>query len=93
MAEKTTWLKCCLLKCFETFQSIFFPMLDTHTLNLKEFHEVGANITTIRIMDPTDYQINNLIRDWMDSKRKEKENYRIEPNEVQVSILGSKIIK
>ena len=59
-------------------------MLDTHTLNLKEFQEVGANITTVRIFDPTDYQIKNLVRDWEDRMKKKGEYYRKEPTEVKV---------
>lgn len=59
-------------------------MLDTHTLNLKEFQEVGANITTVRIFDPTDYQIKNLVRDWEDHMKKKGEYYRKESTEVKV---------
>lgn len=61
------------------------PMLDTHTLDLTDFLEVDANITTIRLMDPTDYQIKDLVRDWQDLKKKEKDYYRVDPNQVRVS--------
>lgn len=68
-------------------------MLDTHTLNLQQFYKVGANITTVRLMDPTDYQITNLIRDWEDRMKKDGGYYRVDPGQVRVNIQITYLIK
>lgn len=58
--------------------------MDAHTLALGKMQSVGANITTIRLMDPTDYQIRNLVRDWEESEKRKNNSYRVDPTQVKV---------
>ncbi|KAF4533063.1 hypothetical protein B566_EDAN002626 [Ephemera danica] len=37
---------------------------DMHTVDLDEFKNSGANITSMRIVDPTSQEVNNAVHDW-----------------------------
>lgn len=65
--------------------------MDTPTLDLQEIMNVNANITTIRLMDPTDYHMENVVRDWIERSNNEKRYYRISPAQAKVRISGSEI--
>lgn len=38
--------------------------LDFHTLDLKEFYQLKANVTAFRLVDPSRVEVQNLHRDW-----------------------------
>ena len=64
-------------------------MLDTHTLDFQELLSVTANITTIRLMDPADYQVKNVAHDWEEHEKREGRYYRADPSQVKVVLAIS----
>lgn len=51
---------------------------------------VGANISTVRIMDPTDFHVKNIVHDWEEHEKREKRYFRIDPDRAKVIIKGNK---
>ncbi|XP_067620605.1 glutamate receptor ionotropic, kainate 2 [Eurosta solidaginis] len=75
------------LKMLGEYQSVFISVLDTHTLDFNELLAVTANITTIRLMDPTDYQVRNVAHDWEEREKREGRYYRVEPTQVKTNMI------
>ena len=38
--------------------------MDAHTIDFKEFKNSRANITTLRLMDPTSMEVTSALHDW-----------------------------
>lgn len=47
------------VKMMEEYQSYIITTLDTHTLDFEELKFMRANITTMRLIDPTSFEIMN----------------------------------
>ncbi|XP_053961746.1 glutamate receptor ionotropic, kainate 2 [Anastrepha ludens] len=75
------------LKMLGEYQSVFITALDTHTQDFKELLSVSANITTIRLMDPTDYKVKNAAHDWEERENREKRYYRADPSVVKTHMI------
>ncbi|XP_049313481.1 glutamate receptor ionotropic, kainate 2 [Bactrocera dorsalis] len=75
------------LRMLGEYQSVFITVLDTHTLDFQELLSVNANITTIRIMDPTDYQVKNVAHDWEEHEKREGHYYRADPSQVKTNMI------
>lgn len=48
----------------EEYQSYIITSLDTHTLDFEELKLMRANITTMRLIDPSSYEVMNGERGW-----------------------------
>jgi len=66
---------------------VFIPQLDTHTLELGDILNVEANITTVRIMDPTDYHVKNVVHDWEEREKREDRYYKVLPTQVKTQMI------
>nr|QKN21291.1 glutamate receptor ionotropic kainate 2 [Bactrocera dorsalis] len=75
------------LRMLGEYQSVFITVLDTHTLDFQELLSVNANITTIRLMDPTDYQVKNVAHDWEEHEKREGHYYRADPSQVKTNMI------
>ncbi|XP_037961199.1 glutamate receptor ionotropic, kainate 2 [Teleopsis dalmanni] len=75
------------LKMLGEYQSIFLPQLDAHTLDLQELELVSANITTVRLMDPTDFHVKNVVHDWEEREKRESRYYRVLPEKVKTNMI------
>uniref|UniRef100_A0A0K8V3R8 Glutamate receptor 1 n=1 Tax=Bactrocera latifrons TaxID=174628 RepID=A0A0K8V3R8_BACLA len=75
------------LRMLGEYQSVFITVLDTHTLDFQELLSVNANITTIRLMDPTDYQVKNVAHDWEEHEKREGRYYRADPSQVKTNMI------
>ena len=53
------------VKMMEEYQSYIITSLDTHTIEFEELKYMRANITSLRIMDPTSYDLKNAVHDWI----------------------------
>jgi glutamate receptor, ionotropic, invertebrate len=47
------------VKMMEEYQSYIITSLDTHTLDFEELKFMRANITTMRLIDPSSYEVMN----------------------------------
>lgn len=47
------------VKMMEEYQSYIITSLDTHTLDFEELKYMRANITTLRLIDPSSFEIMN----------------------------------
>lgn len=47
------------VKMMEEYQSYIITTLDAHTLDFEELKYMRANITTMRIIDPTSFEVMN----------------------------------
>lgn len=72
---------------FFSTQSVFIPLLDTHTLELGHIFNVEANITTVRLMDPTDFHIKNVVHDWEEREKREGRYYKVLPTQVKTQMI------
>lgn len=61
------------LKVFGEYQSVFLASLDAYNIDFSQFKNVRGNITTLRISDPTDFYVQNLVIEW---EEREKRNGR-----------------
>ncbi|XP_070133341.1 glutamate receptor ionotropic, kainate 2 [Drosophila bipectinata] len=75
------------LKMLGEYQSVFIPVLDTHTIDFGELSGVEANITTIRLMDPTDFHIKNVVHDWEEREKQDGRYYSVEPHRVKTQMI------
>ncbi|KRF81168.1 glutamate receptor ionotropic, kainate 2 isoform X2 [Drosophila virilis] len=75
------------LKMLGEYQSVFIPLLDTHTLELGDIMNVEANITTVRLMDPTDYHIKNVVHDWEEREKREGRYFKVLPTQVKTQMI------
>lgn len=46
---------------------------------------VGANITGIRLMDPSDFHVKNVIHDWEELEKRQGRYYRVDASQIKVS--------
>lgn len=53
------------VKMMEEYQSYIITCLDTHTVDFEELKFMRANITSLRIMDPTSFDLKNAVHDWI----------------------------
>lgn len=53
------------VKMMEEYQSYIITSLDTHTVDFEELKFMRANITSLRIMDPTSFDLKNAVHDWI----------------------------
>ncbi|XP_037081492.1 LOW QUALITY PROTEIN: glutamate receptor ionotropic, kainate 2-like [Pollicipes pollicipes] len=51
--------------------SFFITSLDLHTVDLKDFSYSGANITGLRLIDPSDPKIIMTVREWRERQREQ----------------------
>ncbi|XP_055381687.1 glutamate receptor ionotropic, kainate 2-like [Condylostylus longicornis] len=75
------------LKMLGEYQSIFFIPLDTYTLDFGDLASVSANITTIRIVDPSDSNILNVVADLEEVEKERNKYYKLSPEEVPTTML------
>ncbi|XP_068150954.1 glutamate receptor ionotropic, kainate 2 [Drosophila tropicalis] len=75
------------LKMLGEYQSVFIPVLDTHTMEFGELSGVEANITTVRLIDPTDFHIKNVVHDWEEHEKREGRYYKVEPHQVKTQMI------
>ncbi|KAL9925587.1 glutamate receptor ionotropic, kainate 2 isoform X1 [Glossina fuscipes] len=75
------------LKMLGEYQSIFIPNLDTHTIDMPDILTVGANISTVRIMDPTDFHVKNIVHDWEEHEKREKRYFRVDPDRAKTNMI------
>lgn len=52
-------------------QHYLITTIDAHTLDFAELKFVGANITTIRLMDPGSFEVTTAVHDWNESAKRQ----------------------
>lgn len=72
------------VKMMEEYQNYFITSLDAHTLDFSELMSVRANITTLRLMSPTSFEVENAVRDWRHEEMKQFSNYRTQVDKIRV---------
>ncbi|XP_055903176.1 glutamate receptor ionotropic, kainate 2 [Eupeodes corollae] len=75
------------LKMLGEYQSVFIPSLDTHTLDFGDLQHIAANLTTARIMDPTDFHVKNAVHDWEEREKREGRYYKTLTTQVKTNML------
>lgn len=53
-------------------------------MDLQEMLSVGANITAVRLMDPTDFHVKNVVHDWEEHEKRENRYYRVDQGQIKV---------
>ncbi|XP_033155312.1 glutamate receptor ionotropic, kainate 2 isoform X2 [Drosophila mauritiana] len=75
------------LKMLGEYQSVFIPLLDTHSIDFGELSGVEANITTVRLMDPSDFHVKNVVHDWEEREKREGRYFKVDPNRVKSQMI------
>ncbi|XP_017064350.1 glutamate receptor ionotropic, kainate 2 [Drosophila eugracilis] len=75
------------LKMLGEYQSVFIPQLDTHSIEFGDLSGVEANITTVRIIDPTDFHIKNVVHDWEEREKREGRYFKVESDRVKTQMI------
>ncbi|CRL04875.1 CLUMA_CG017927, isoform A [Clunio marinus] len=70
------------VKMMEEYQSYIITSLETHTLDYEELKFMRANITAMRMIDPTSFEVMNAINDWEQGERQHRRNFHITPEKV-----------
>lgn len=68
-------------------KSVFIPLLDTHSIDFGELSGVEANITTVRLMDPSDFHVKNVVHDWEEREKREGRYFKVDPNRVKSQMI------
>ncbi|KAL7026717.1 hypothetical protein ACKWTF_005135 [Chironomus riparius] len=71
------------VKMMEEYQSYIITSLDTHTLDFEELKFMRANITAMRLIDPSSFDLMNAIHDWELGERQFQRMYRIAAESVK----------
>lgn len=66
------------LKVFGEYQSVFLASLDAYNIDFSQFKNVKGNITTLRISDPTDFYVQNLVIEWEEREKRNGRYIKIE---------------
>ncbi|CAB3386125.1 Hypothetical predicted protein [Cloeon dipterum] len=53
------------VKMMEDYQSYLVITMDLHIVDLEEFRYGRTNITSLRILDPTSQDVQNVVQDWI----------------------------
>ena len=72
------------VKMMEDYQSYIITSLDTHVIDFEELKFTPANITSLRIMDPSSFDLKNAVHDWIQGEKKRDRLFQISPEHVQV---------
>ncbi|KAK6631711.1 hypothetical protein RUM43_013775 [Polyplax serrata] len=72
------------VKMMEDYQSYIITDLDTHTIDFDEFKYGRTNITTVRLIDPSDIYVQNAVRDWVEGEKRNGIYLGITPETVKV---------
>lgn len=67
------------IKVFGEYQSVFLASLDAYNIDFSQFKNVKGNITTIRISDPTDFYVQNLVIEWEDREKRNGRYAKFQP--------------
>ncbi|XP_055381684.1 glutamate receptor ionotropic, kainate 2-like [Condylostylus longicornis] len=69
------------------YQSFFLMPLDAHTLDFEELITVSANITTMRIIDPTDFSVKSVLHDIEQRERSRGNYFKTSDGNVKTNML------
>lgn len=68
------------------YHSYFITSLDTHTLDFGEFEGGHTNITLMRLVDPDDGVVKNVVKFWTDWENHYKRPFGITPETVRLEM-------
>lgn len=71
----------------EEYQSYIITSLDAHTLDFAELKFFRANITTLRLMSPTSFEVENAVHEWRQEERKHFHTYRTYADKIRVKLI------
>lgn len=75
------------VKMMEEYQSYIITSLDAHTLDFAELKFFRANITTLRLMSPTSFEVENAVHEWRQEERKHFHTYRTYADKIRVKLI------
>ncbi|XP_069680954.1 glutamate receptor ionotropic, kainate 2-like isoform X2 [Periplaneta americana] len=68
------------------YHSYFITSLDTHTLDFSEFEDGHTNITLLRLVDPDDGVVKNVVKFWTDWEQHYKRPFSVTPQTVRLEM-------
>lgn len=72
------------VKMMEEYQSYIVTTLDTHTIDFEELKFLRSNITALRLIDPSSFDVQNAVNDWEHGEKRNGRLFRMSPEHVPV---------
>ncbi|XP_059486426.1 glutamate receptor ionotropic, kainate 2-like isoform X2 [Neocloeon triangulifer] len=75
------------VKMMEDYQSYFIISMDLHTVDLEEFRYGRTNITSLRILDPTSQEVQNVVQDWIFGEMRKGRVLTLSASQTDVALM------
>lgn len=72
------------VKMMEEYQSYIITSLDAHTLDFAELKFMRANITTLRLMSPTSFEVMTAVHDWRQGEIRQNGSFGLNSERIRV---------
>lgn len=72
------------VKMMEDYQSYIITSLDAHTVDFAELKFMYANITTLRLMSPTSFEVTTAVHDWRQGEVRQNGSFGLYADRIRV---------